>query len=154
MLAELAAFNAGFAVIKQFVANGKDLSGAMGAIGKMVGAKEDLIKRHDKQKKSIWSSLAGKNSDDFEEFMALERIKEAEKELESMMRLYGRAGLWDDWQRYLVEARKERRQAEAERQKSIAKLYEYAAWIAAFVVLIGGFIGLIIWVKYLRDGSL
>ena len=53
MLAELAAFNAGFAVIKQFVANGRDLSGAMGAIGKMVGAKEDLIKRPEKQKESI-----------------------------------------------------------------------------------------------------
>ena len=38
MIAELAAFNAGFAVVKQFVANGRDLSDAMGAIGQMVGA--------------------------------------------------------------------------------------------------------------------
>jgi len=53
-----------------------------------------------------------------------------------------------------VEARKERRQAEAERQKRRAKLYEYAAWISAAVLFIGGFIGLIIWVKYLQDGSL
>ena len=38
MIAELADFNAGFAVVKQFVANGRDLSDAMGAIGQMVGA--------------------------------------------------------------------------------------------------------------------
>ena len=50
MLAELAAFNAGFAVVKQFVANGRDLSGAFGAISKMVSAKEDLNRRHEKQK--------------------------------------------------------------------------------------------------------
>ena len=55
MLAELAAFNAGFAVVKQVVANGRDLSDAMGAIGKMVGAKEDLKRRGEKKKKSLFS---------------------------------------------------------------------------------------------------
>jgi hypothetical protein len=154
MLAELAAFNAGFSIVKQFVANGRDLSGAMGAIAKMVGAKEDLNRRHEKQKSSIWSSIAGKNSNDFEEFMALERIREAEKELESMMKLYGRAGLWDDWQRYLAEARRERREAEAQRKKDIEKLWEYVAWVVVAIVLIGGFIGIVVWAKFLRDGGL
>mgnify|MGYP005990738067 FL=1 len=154
MLAELAAFNAGFAVVKQFVANGRDLSGAMGAIGKMVAAKEDLNRRHEKQKSSIWSSIAGKDSNDFEEFMALERIREAEKELTSMMKLYGRPGLHDDWVRYLAEARRERREAEAQREKDIEKLWEYVAWGIAGVVCIGGCIGLIVWVKFLRDGGL
>lgn len=154
MLAELAAFNAGFSIVKQFVANGRDLSGAMGAIAKMVGAKEDLNRRHEKQKNSIWSSIAGKNSNDFEEFMALERIREAEKELESMMKLYGRAGLWDDWQRYLAEARRERREAEAQRKKDIEKLWEYVMWGAVAIVLIGGFIGIVLWAKFLRDGGL
>jgi molecular chaperone GrpE (heat shock protein) len=126
----------------------------MGAIAKMVGAKEDLNRRHEKQKSSIWSSIAGKNSNDFEEFMALERIREAEKELESMMKLYGRAGLWDDWQRYLAEARRERREAEAQRKKDIEKLWEYVAWVVVAIVLIGGFIGIVVWAKFLRDGGL
>ena len=81
MLAELAAFNAGFAVVKQVVANGRDLSDAMGAIGKMVGAKEDLKRRGEKKKKSVLSFLGGKTEDDFEEFMALEKIKTIEVEL-------------------------------------------------------------------------
>ena len=75
MLAELAAFNAGFAVVKQVIANGRDLSDAASAIGKMVGAKEDIKRRHNKQKSSVMSFLGGKKENDFEEFMALEKIK-------------------------------------------------------------------------------
>ncbi len=71
-----------------------------------------------------------------------------------MVRVYGRVGLVESWHGDVGEARKGGGQAEAERQKSIAKLYEYAAWISAAVLFIGGFIGLIIWVKYLQDGSL
>lgn len=154
MIAELAAFNAGFAVVKQFVANGRDLSDAMGAIGKMVAAKEDLRARGEKKKKSVLSVLGGKTENDFEEFMALEKIKQVEKELESMMKLYGRAGLWDDWVRFQAEARKQRRQAILEEKKRREKMWEYIAIGLAAVFLIGGFIGLVFWVKFLRDGAI
>jgi hypothetical protein len=39
MIAELAAFNAAFGVVKEFVANGKDLSDCFGFIGQMTTAK-------------------------------------------------------------------------------------------------------------------
>jgi hypothetical protein len=42
MIAELAAFNAAFGVVKEFVANGRDLSDCFGFIGQMTTAKEDL----------------------------------------------------------------------------------------------------------------
>jgi hypothetical protein len=41
MIAELAAFNAAFGVVKEFVANGRDLSDCFGFIGQMTTAKED-----------------------------------------------------------------------------------------------------------------
>jgi len=154
LIAELAAFNAGFAVVKQFVANGRDLSDAMGAIGKMVAAKEDLKARGEKKKKSVLSVLGGKTENDFEEFMALEKIKQVEKELESMMKLYGRAGLWDDWVRFQAEARKQRRQAILEEKKRREEMWEYTAIGLAAVFLIGGLIGLVFWVKFLRDGAI
>jgi len=154
MIAELAAFNAGFAVVKQFVANGRDLSDAMGAIGQMVGAKEELQKRGEKKKRSPLSLLGGKTENDFEEFMALEKIREVEKELTSMMKLYGRAGLYDDWVRFQAEARKQRRQKALEEKKRKEKFWEYAGYIIAGLLLFAGFIGLMIWVKYLRDGAL
>lgn len=149
MLAELAAFNAGFNVLKQFVANGRDLSDAMGAIGQMVGAKEDLKRRGEKKKKSVLSLLGGKTENDFEEFMALEKIKQIEKELTSMMRLYGRPGLYDDWVRFQAEARKKRREQEEERKRQQAKNMEYFAIFIAVSMVIGGFVLLMVWVKWL-----
>jgi hypothetical protein len=153
VLAELAAFNAGFAVVKQVVANGRDLSEAMGAIGKMIGAKEELQRRGEKKKRSPLSLLGGKTENDFEEFMALEKIKEVEKELTSMMMLYGRAGLYDDWVRFQAEARKQRRQKALEEKKRKEQMWEYAAYIAAGLIFIAGVVGLFMWVKFLVESN-
>ena len=154
MIAELAAFNAGFAVVKQFVANGRDLGDAMGAIGQMVGAKEELLRRGQKKKKSVLSVLGGKTENDFEEFMALEKIKQIEKDLTSMMKLYGRPGLHDDWIRYQAEARKQRRQQALEEKKRKEQMWEYIGWFIAFFIVVVGIIGLVVWLKWLRDGAL
>ena len=154
MIAELAAFNAGFAVVKQFVANGRDLGDAMGAIGQMVGAKEDLLRRGQKKKKSVLSVLGGKTENDFEEFMALEKIKQLEKDLTSMMKLYGRPGLHDDWIRYQAEARKKRRQQALDDKKRKEQMWEYVGYLIAAIVFMSGLIGLVIWLKWMRDGAL
>ena len=64
MLAELAAANAAFAVIKQAVTNGKEIAAAGSAIAEFVGAKAKLQAKAAKK---------GGGSD-LEEFMALEKI--------------------------------------------------------------------------------
>jgi molecular chaperone GrpE (heat shock protein) len=121
----------------------------MNAIGQMVGAKEDLKRRGEKKKKSVLSMLGGKTENDFEEFMALEKIRETEKELTSMMRLYGRPGLHDDWVRFQAEARKKRREEELAQKKQRAKNMEYFAIFIAVSMVIGGFVLLMVWVKWL-----
>lgn len=151
MIAELAAFNAGFAVVKQCIANGRELGDAMNAIGQMVGAKEDLKRRGEKKKKNFLSVLGGKTENDFEEFMALEKINETEKELTSLMKLYGRPGLHDDWVRFQAEARKKRREEETERKRQKAKNMEYFAIFLAAAMVVGGFVLLMIWVKWLAS---
>lgn len=102
MLAELAAANAAFAVIKQCVANGSDIAKAGSAIAKFVGAKEDLQKKA--QRKGGGSDLA--------EFLALEELKSRENELKQIMIYAGRPGLWNDWQKFQAKARVARREAE------------------------------------------
>jgi hypothetical protein len=82
MIAELAAFNAAYSVLKEFIGNGKDLSDCFSQIGQMVNCKEDLKARQQKNKKSLFSS-------DAEEFMALEQIAKAEQELQDFMVYYG-----------------------------------------------------------------
>ncbi|MEL0013958.1 MAG: hypothetical protein VW715_02035 [Rhodospirillales bacterium] len=125
MLAELAAANAAFAVIKQTVSHGKDLMSAGKAISKLVDAEEDLRARGNKKKNSFWGKI-GKQADvsDIEEFMALEQIKQKRAELESAMKLYGRAGLHSDWVRFQVEARKRRQQEAEERKRKKQQMVE------------------------------
>jgi len=129
MIAELAAFNAAFGVVKEFVANGKDLSDCFGFIGQMTSAKEDLKLRQ--AKKNGFTS-------DAEEFAALEQIKQAEDELSELMQYYGRAGLWDDFVKFQAEARKERLIERNERIKKINQRWQYASLIVAGALVLAG----------------
>lgn len=149
MLAELAAVNAAFSVVKQFVANGRELSDCFQQISTITNAKEDLKNRHQKKKNSVWSSLSGQTDDDIEEFMALEKIKQAEYELESMIKIYGRAGLWEDWIRFQAEARKRRIKEKDDIRKAAIKRNEYFSYFIGAIVFVVGVYALFAWVMYL-----
>lgn len=123
MLAELAAANAAFAVIKQAVQNGKEIAAAGSAVAEFVGAKEKL--QHKAQKKGGGSDL--------EEFMALEQLKQQEEELKTIMIYTGRPGLWHDWQRFQAKARVARREAAIAAAEKRRKIMD-GAIIAAFVI--------------------
>ena len=117
MLAELAAINGAFAIIKTTIANGMELASAGKAISDFVNAKEELQSRQRKKKASVFGN-------DFEEFMALEKVKQQEADLQSWMQLYGRAGLWPDWVKFQAEARKQRQAAIRERERKKEELKE------------------------------
>ena len=143
MLAELAAANAAFAVIKNAVSNGRELSQYAHKIGEIVGAKESLQKKVNKKK-------AAHQSTDFEEFMALERVKEQEDELKQIMIYCGRPGLWNDWVRFQVEARKARREAEEASKKKIQWWIEVTIISVAMIVGVAA-LALFIWWLYHRQ---
>jgi hypothetical protein len=131
MIAELAAFNAAFGVVKGFIANGKDLHDCFGQIGQMVNAKEDLKSRQQKNKKSLFAS-------DAEEFMALEQIARAEQELQDFMVYYGRAGLWDDFIVFQAKARKARLEAKNAHAQKINQRMHYAGLVVSCVLVAVG----------------
>ena len=124
MLAELAAANAAFSVIKTAVMNGKDIASAGKAIANFVGAKEDLERKATKK---------GGGSD-LEEFMALEQLREKEKQLKEIMIYAGRPGLWGDWQRFQAKARVARREAEQAAARKRRKIFEVTI-IAGFIIV-------------------
>ena len=138
MLAELAAANAAFSVIKQFVSNGKELSGCAKHISDFVFSKEEIEKNLKKKK------ARGAGGADLDEFMALEQIREKEEELKKMMIYLGRPGLWQDWQRFQAEARKSRRYAEKMAEKRRQELIEYAGYGIAFIFILF-FAGILAW---------
>ena len=133
MLAELAAANAAFAVIKTAVQNGKDIASAGTAIANFVGAKEDLQRKATKKG----------NSSDLEEFMALEQIREQEEQLKQIMIYAGRPGLWGDWQRFQAKARTARREAEIAAAKRRRKIMDWTLIVVISAALLATLVGFI-----------
>lgn len=142
MLLELAAANAAFAVIKEAVAN----SGEILQAGKAVF---DYFDNKSKIQEKVVSTPDHKRSD-LEEFFALEQLKKQEQELKEMFIYQGRPGLWDDWQRFQVQARhrreEEAREAlrlEQERKQKIKNVVEQVLlgfWLFILAVVVTGMI--------------
>lgn len=102
MLAELAAANAAFDVIKQTLANGREIYDAGEALAQYFGLKAELQKRaHQHGYKS-----------DIAAFMAAEQLAAKENELKEMMIYQGRGGMWDDWLAFQAEMKRSREEEE------------------------------------------
>ena len=144
MLAELAAANAAFSIIKKAVQNTGDLAKAGRAISDFVIAKEELQRKANKRKKS------GVRPSDLEEFMALEKIRQQEQELKQFMIYSGRAGLWHDWQKFQAQARKERRVREELAKRRRAEIAEALGLGAAGLLVASMVAGLVAWVLWLK----
>ena len=148
MIAEIAAANAAFAVIKGALANGKELH----QLGSRVF---DYFDNKAKIQESVTKKGGGS---DLEEFMALERLKQQEEELRERMVYAGRPGLWGDWQKFQAQAARKRREdaealkrEKARRAAQIAQMVEYIAIGMASLVLAALLIyGLVIYFKYIR----
>jgi hypothetical protein len=136
MLAELAAANAAFAVIKKFISNGRELADCTKAISDFVTAKDALQKKGNKKKNSWFGKLGGNTADDLEEFMALEKIRQQEEELKQFMIYAGRAGLWHDWIRFQGEARRRRQQEKIDAVRKRQELIEVLGYATVAVTII------------------
>ena len=147
MLAELAAANAAFAVIKQCVQNGRELTAAGTAIANFVTAKEELQRKGNKKKKK------GVGGHDLEEFMALEKIREQEEQLKLLMIYTGRPGLWNDWQKFQAEARKSRRVQEELAKRRREEILEMIAIGGLITVIIAVFVAFIWWLYIIRHSK-
>ena len=102
MIAELAAANAAYDVIKQTIQNGQEIYEAGEALAKYFGLKNEIQKKaHEHGYKS-----------DLEAFMAEEQLKRQEEELKQMMIYQGRGGMWNDWLQYQANMKQSRKEAE------------------------------------------
>jgi hypothetical protein len=148
MIAELAAANAAFNVIKAALANGKELSALGGRVFDYFDNKAKIQEQ---------ATQKGGGSD-LQEFMALEQLRQQEEELRERMVYAGRPGMWDDWVKFQAAAARKRREAkeaavrEALRRKErLARLTEYIALGMASVVLAGLIIyGIVLYIRHLR----
>lgn len=110
MIAEIAAANAAFQVIKTALKNSGEIASAGKAIVDYFSAThaiEEEVKKTPERKRS-----------DLEEFLALEQLRQQEQELKELFIYQGRPGLWDDWQAFKVKARQQREAEERQRIKA------------------------------------
>jgi hypothetical protein len=148
MIAEIAAANAAFAVIKGALANGKELH----QLGSRVF---DYFDNKAKIQENVTKKGGGS---DLEEFMALEQLRQQEEELRERMVYAGRPGMWGDWQKFQAAAARKRREdkeaaeREAQRRKEqLAQLVEYIALGVASLVLAGLLIyGIILYMMHIK----
>jgi len=135
MLEMLVAANSAFAIIKQTIQNGRELTSVGSQIATLVGAEEQLKQDLHKKKNSIWTNFLGKTDNDLEEFMALEEIRVKNDQLREFMQLYGRAGLYNDYVAFCAEARKKRRQAAIDAEKRREKIKEVALKVILAILI-------------------
>jgi len=152
MLLELAAANAAFSVIKQALANGKELSSLGGRVFDYFDNKAKI------QEKATKKSASGAERSDMEEFMALEQLRQQEEHLRESMVYAGRAGMWDDWQKFQAQAARRRREqkeaiarAAIRRKENMERFAEYFAIGTATIILAALMIyGMALYVRHLR----
>lgn len=135
MLAELAAANAAFAVIKAALKNGKELSDLGGKVLEYFDLKAKM--QENANAKAGGRPIEGRS--DIEEFMALEKLRQQEENLREQMVYAGRPGMWEDWVKFQAAASRRRREAkeaaERARRLKIQKRREVAQLI---LVLMAG----------------
>ncbi len=143
MLAELAAANAAFDVIKQSIQNGKEIYEAGEAVAEYFGLKTEIQKKaHEHGYKS-----------DLQAFMAAEQLKKQEEELKNMMIYQGRGGMWDDWLKFQSDMKKSREEEALQKKRAKAKrkkmLINGAIICGAVAVALGAVVGFFVFLlKY------
>jgi hypothetical protein len=142
MLAEIAAANAAFAVIKTAIQNGREIADVAHKVGDYVNATESLRKKGEKRKR--------RGDTDLEEFMHLEKLKQQEEQLKQWMIWAGRPNLWSDWQKFQAEARKRRLAAIEARRRRIQQWIEIGTVATLIIFGLVGLALLIWWALYLK----
>ena len=148
MIAEIAAANAAFNVIKAALANGKELSALGSRVFDYFDNKAKI--QENANKKGGGSDLA--------EFMALEQLRQQEEELRERMVYAGRPGMWTDWLKFQAQAARQRREAKdaavreaIRRRENLEQIVEYIAIGLGVIVLAALMVGgLVIYMKHLR----
>lgn len=144
MLAELAAANAAFAIIKTTISNGRELASCGKALGTFISCKEDIEREANKKR------ARGVGGADLEEFMALEKIKAQEQQLKEIMIYAGRPGMWRDYQKFCEMAKDGRSKARAQAIKRRKKMLEQVGNAGVAIIILGGLIGIVIWGLWMK----
>jgi molecular chaperone GrpE (heat shock protein) len=130
MIAEIAAANAAFQVIKGALTNGKELYDVAEQATKYFDNKSAIAKK---------ANRTG-GSTELQCFMQLEKIKEQEEWLKEHMIYAGRADMYGDWLKFQADCKQKRERAERIRKQkraaNLAVLWSALLWGTGGLVLL------------------
>lgn len=150
-LAIVSAANAAVGQLKTLIGTGSDIASMGKQLNALLTAEETLKAEGESKKKSLLSMALGRSEDSFDEFMELERIREAKKEIESAMRLFGRPGLYDDWVKWQAQERVRKKQEAEDRAKARAFIGNIIQWSIAALIIFGS-AGCLVWWAWVNYG--
>jgi hypothetical protein len=137
--------NEAIGAIKEFAGHVQSV-GEMGPqLTKLADAKEEIEKKA--------------KDGDMDCFFALEKIRAQESEIKQLFIYNGRAGLWDDYQKFIAN-RKQLRENEKKREqarrlakkKAIKNAFLYGAVGLFTLGLVGGAVAFVLWLISLKGG--
>ena len=123
MIAEIAAANAAYSILKQALNSGREIYECSTVAKKYFDNKSVVAKR-----------VATKGQSDMESFMALERFKTNEEHLRETIIYAGRPGMWDDWLAFQAKCKKDREQAA---RVALLKRNNQLKMLKQFITVIG-----------------
>jgi hypothetical protein len=130
MLAEIAAANAAFQVIKGALSNGKELYDVADQATKFFDNKSAIAKKANKSG----------SGDELQCFMQLEKIKEQEVWLKEYMIYAGRADMHNDWLKFQSDCKRKRENDERTRIRhraaNIALFWSALLWGTGVLVVV------------------
>ena len=150
MLAEIGLAISAIKAANEAIGAIKEMCGNIQSVGQMGPQLTQLAdSKEEIQKRAADGSM--------EDFFALEDIRNKEAEIKQMFIYQGRAGLWDDYQKFMQNRKelreKERKRAEAKKlakRKAIQNGFLYAAVGIAVLGVVGGAVALLLWLISLR----
>ena len=123
MLAEIAAANAAFGVLKTALGHGRELYEC-----------SNVAKKYFDNKSAITKRVAAKGKGDLDAFMALEKIKEQEEWLKEHMIYAGRPDMYADFLKFQSECKQER---ERNARIAVLKRNNTLKMLGQFITVIG-----------------
>ena len=150
MLAEIGLAISAIKAANEAIGAIKEMCGNIQSVGQMGG---ELTKLADSKEQIEKKAKDG----DMDAFFALEDIRNKEAEIKQMFIYQGRAGLWDDYQKFM-ENRKALKKKEIEREqarklakkKAIQNGFLYTAVGIAVLGVVGGAVALLLWIISLK----
>jgi hypothetical protein len=127
--------NAAIGAVKELIGNGQDLMSCGKELGSYFNAKAEIQSK----------AKQGGSGNELEMFFELEKLKQQEEELKTMMIYQGRGGMWQDWLQFQAdqkhlreEEKKQAALAQAKRKKRIKDALLIGGLVLVVLGLVAG----------------